>query len=354
MSHASLVCSVCRNITCISYVCISATASVFYIIQPPHELPCNPFINGWSREYGRTVLQCYVAVSQAFIDKTRADVSLLWYSNVTISKDGTFGLQRRELDTIKVLVNGYIIYKATQLVEGYQISQDEYWCQVYLNDQNTYDSVVLPRSSVTTIRSPQCYQHLPSCTQDIPLGLPVALTVISDHDRTISDSSLCSSTVENGSSGTAIQELTHQEEGVINSLSSERLCNGTGKHDGGASNAAVITSNVFLSIFIVFSITICAVLIVKYIKKRKSKPRKRRKGIVYSYDCVDVRVGGKVWHVSYKGICINAPCWVGWSLVVQVIGFSLNPLRRRSSSNGRPVAISVSWALSSVGRALGH
>lgn len=225
------------------------------------------------------MLQCYVAVSEAFIDKTRADVSLLWYSNVTVSKDGTIGLRRRELDTIKVLVNGYIIYKATQLVEGYQISQDEYWCQVYLNDQNTYDSVLLPRSSVTTIKRPQCYQHLPSCTQDIPLGLPVALTVISYHDRTISDSSLCSA-IENSDSGTAIQELTHQEEGVTDSLSSEKLCNGTGKNDGRASNAMVITSNVFLSIFVVFSITICAAIIVKYIKQRKSKPQKRRKGML--------------------------------------------------------------------------
>ena len=33
---------------------------------------------------------------------------------------------------------------------------------------------------------------------------------------------------------------------------------------------------------------------------------------------------------------------------MQVIGISLNPLRRRSDSKGRPVAISVSWALSSV------
>ena len=48
----------------------------------------------------------------------------------------------------------------------------------------------------------------------------------------------------------------------------------------------------------------------------------------------------------YRDPCLpNAPCWVGWSLVVQVIGFSLNPLRRRSGSKGRPVAISVSWAL---------
>ena len=42
---------------------------------------------------------------------------------------------------------------------------------------------------------------------------------------------------------------------------------------------------------------------------------------------------------------------VGWSLVVQA-SLSINPLRRRSGSKGRPVGISVSWALSSVGRAL--
>lgn len=248
------------------------------MIQPPPELPCNPFVNEWSREYGRTVLQCYVAVSEAFIDKTRADVSLLWYSNVTVSKDGTVGLQHRELDTIKVLVNDYIIYKATQLVEGYQIGQDQYWCQVYLNDRNSYDSVLLPQSSVTTIKSPQCYQHLPSCTPDIPLGLPVALTIISNHDRTRSDSSVCRAIGNSAPPGTSIQELTHQGEGVLDSLSSEMLCNGTAKKDGGVSNAMVITPNVFLAIFIVFSITICAVIIVKYIKKRKSKTPKRRKG----------------------------------------------------------------------------
>ena len=58
----------------------------------------------------------------------------------------------------------------------------------------------------------------------------------------------------------------------------------------------------------------------------------------------------------HGGHCDGLCNLVGWSMVVQVIGFSLNPLTRRSGSNGRLVAISVSWALSSVDRALaqGH
>ena len=96
-----------------------------YVLQPPPELPCNPFIRDEGKDYGNVVLDCYVAVSRVFLKKIDANIDIRFYANLT----GSISIHRGNLERIDRGDYDYIVLLNALFVERLD-ERDEYWCQV--------------------------------------------------------------------------------------------------------------------------------------------------------------------------------------------------------------------------------
>ena len=247
-----------------TYNYIDAECSVIYMLQPPPELPCNPFIT--HSQYGNLVLQCYVAVSQQFVEHTRVEVSIVWYHNVTVSGDQ----HRSTLGKIWLGEDNFVVHQASQSVEGFLAEHTEYWCQVLLNGEDAYDSVNLRHSSVTNIRESSHYRHLPFCSEDIPLGLPVAECALDD----VTFASVLTERVgvSNNTSNCldAVSEEISQEEGEDRQLGPlVSTCNETTQHDDKVVNVIMVIIPFVILGVLVLTAAVALVIILIVIRRRK-------------------------------------------------------------------------------------
>ena len=241
---------------------------MIYVIQPPPELPCNPFTSEQGNDYG-LVLQCAVAVSRTFLGKTSAQISLSLYSSLTDSDNRTI-IQSIDLVLSEVRQEDYVIYRAAPSLKGVLRGRHEYWCQVLVNGQDSCDTVSLQRSSATVIRTPSCYQHLPQCTQDLPLGLTVSQDALSSSSST-SESCTDSAFLESLSGG-------DPRNASLMTTSRNTTTQGGAAAAATVSRAAVIVPTLFLSILLVLAIFAFIVLLVVHWRNRQAQ-KYRMKGI---------------------------------------------------------------------------
>lgn len=239
------------------------TDAILYIIQPPPELPCNPFIRE-EYYYGNLALQCYVAVSKVFLKHTEATISLVLFYNQTDEHNRNY--IQKIIPRMNVFEeDSFIIYTAVHSVEGILHGRDEYWCQVFVNEQQVYESYIINPSSVTVIRNPSCYHGFPPCTENIPLGLPVILDAFS-YPLTLDE--FCTDTAFEASSSELVLDMNDPVNGTIS-------CNETASSDDYAlPSALIIVPNVILSVIVVLAaIVLISVLVVYW---RHKKPLKYR------------------------------------------------------------------------------
>ena len=169
--------------------CIHAgrECSVIYTIQPPPDLPCSPYVNispGYS-----VILQCRVAVHKIFLSQKGGDViKLQWHKKLTGSSSDLGSSEWIDSNNRQILQDDFVIYDAYLDLTNATMSKNyKYWCQVY--GINSSDSFNYSTSTATVIRESAHYQYLPTCTQNEPLGWPVAKCALNGLDITLCECS---------------------------------------------------------------------------------------------------------------------------------------------------------------------
>ena len=147
-----------------------------YIVQPPPELPCNPFYTNETGRQWNLVLLCTVAQFKWHLNESLVSITVQWYQ-----KYGDTKKQEIKPEVIKLEVENYTLIQTSLSVPFTTFfpgsSNFSVWCEATLiGDEN----IPLKPSSMTIIRQPKHYQDLPQCVVRQPLGLPQAMCALNN------------------------------------------------------------------------------------------------------------------------------------------------------------------------------
>ena len=154
-------------------VVFSEVCEIFYIIQPPSRLSCNPYLDT-SRFSLR--IECMVAVRRS-VGGGRSDFAIQWFAQLgrdtspdelLLNDTTTFGVRVDQ----PTLENGeFLIYHSQARITGMDISiYDHFWCQIDASEsiRNTTNITDLGRSEATEVLEFDYYSSLSLqfCPQD--------------------------------------------------------------------------------------------------------------------------------------------------------------------------------------------
>lgn len=198
-----------------------------------------------------------MAVSRAFLKRTSAAIDIRFYANLS----GRTVIRRGNLDRVDREAHDYILFTNVLYVEESFKERDEYWCQVLVNGRDTYDSVVIQRSSATVIRMPSCYKHLPLCARYFYLGHSDPLDAFSPS---LPMNDICRESTRDHNNGIPSSGT------LIAADNTTMPCNT--KDD--AAGVAVIVLSVLLVIFVVLTLVLAFVLVLgTHWKHNKTKKK---------------------------------------------------------------------------------
>ena len=236
--------------------------TVLYIIQPPPELPCNPFEE---YRYENVVLQCSVALSIQSFQEPIIDITVKWFKD-----ESEIGRRRVWPQTFEIEMENFIVYETSLILDATLRTKNvSYWCQVTTTSDT---SVTFQPSTVTTIRRPEYYHHLPRCVGAQPLGLPTAecalsgITLYPPPPPPPGPPSNCQCSTTDAQSSSA-------------SLAMTSACNGTDYHSSASSNSAAVVAPVVILVLLLLIVAIALVsALVGVIYKHRMMEKRRLRG----------------------------------------------------------------------------
>lgn len=147
------------------FLCIPENCQFYYLVQPPAELSCNPFLD--TVRYSARI-ECVVAVNSNTIgNATRDDFRVRWFGQLgTASEpqelflDSTFGTR---FDLQVEETGAFYIYQSSARVSNVEIGVlDRYWCQIDALEE-LLNGTELERSDELVIATRDVYEALPFC-----------------------------------------------------------------------------------------------------------------------------------------------------------------------------------------------